>query len=620
MARGRKTDPETRRAIIKDLQSGWTKRETAKRNAVSVDVVYAIQKGVNNSSGDAFRTARLEEQVPVPLTRAKLSTAATRALDDIAYFATRYFGAILQPWQLECTKVVVDLYDSDEEEYLDINAPPGSGKSFFFTRILPAWLTCRNRSIRGMIGSASQNLAKNYTLQLRREFERVIPIKADGNALRRGLACDAESTLPMDFGMFKPSLSDLWRAEQFVVAQEGDTQVTEKEPTWTAVGQDSGFIGNRFDFIIWDDLWDPRKLRSSEGREELKQWYSDVAEPRLDAPGLLILQGQRFGPDDIHRFALDQTMVDDDGDVQGKRYHHLKFKAHYEDRCNQLHKVDAPPYPQGCLLSPRRVTYRRLAGIMKNRIETFEVVYQQEDIDPANVLVNPIWIKGGRDADGFEYPGCWDNTRGLCEIPQGLTGQLFSYATADPSPKNFWAVEWWVYHPDSEQRFLMDLVRQRMDANEFLDWDYNEGAFIGLAEQWQRRSRDLGWPIRYWIIEANAAQRFLLQYDHTRRWQALWGISLIGHETNRNKADPAYGVQSIREHYKWGRKRLPGLGDARLASLKLVDELTRYPQGTTDDCVLADWFGEWNLPRLYVPPAGKPTQLRRPSWMRGRAA
>ena len=38
---------------------------------------------------------------------------------------------------------------------------------------------------------------------------------------------------------------------------------------------------------------------------------------------------------------------------------------------------------------------------------------------------------------------------------------------------------------------------------------------------------------------------------------------------------------------------------------KLIDELTTYPHGRTDDCVMADWFQEWNLPKIYSPEPGR---------------
>jgi hypothetical protein len=231
------------------------------------------------------------------------------------------------------------------------------------------------------------------------------------------------------------------------------------------------------------------------------------------------------------------------------------------------------------------------------------------------VLVSPIWVSGGRGDDGVEYLGCWDSNRGVCELPRGLSGELFSVATCDPSPTKFWAIEWWVYHPDSEQRFLMDLERRAMEAPDFLDWDYNAGCFTGVMEDWQDRSERLNAPISHWVFEANAAQRFVLQFDHAKRWQRKRGVNVIPHQTHRNKTDEDYGVQTIAPHWQYGRVRLPGKQNnrGRMAAMKLVDEVTKeWPRATgTTDCLMAEWFFEFTLPSIYAPTAEAP-QIHRP--------
>jgi hypothetical protein len=110
----------------------------------------------------------------------------------------------------------------------------------------------------------------------------------------------------------------------------------------------------------------------------------------------------------------------------------------------------------------------------------------------------------------------------------------------------------------------------------------------------------------------------MLQIRHVQRWATRHKVTIIGHETHRNKSDPKMGVQTIGQIWKHGQVRLPGKGMGRVVSLKLVDEVTRYPGGTYDDQVLAQWFGEWNLPTLLRPDLSKMHKLRRPSWMGGK--
>ena len=59
--------------------------------------------------------------------------------------------------------------------------------------------------------------------------------------------------------------------------------------------------------------------------------------------------------------------------------------------------------------------------------------------------------------------------------------------TVDPSPTKYWGIEWWVYQPSSEMRYLMDLVRQKMEAPDFLA--YNNGTYSGLVEEWWQSDR-----------------------------------------------------------------------------------------------------------------------------------
>ena len=179
--------------------------------------------------------------------------------------------------------------------------------------------------------------------------------------------------------------------------------------------------------------------------------------------------------------------------------------------------------------------------------------------------------------------------------------------------------QWWIHTPEAaNQSFLMDLARQAMPANELLDWNANNGCFYGLMEEWQLRSIDLGHPITHWIVEVNAAQRFLLAYDHVRRWCALRNVMIVPHSTTSKKLDPTVGPWIIRDHFKFGRVRVPGkqrsASGARYTSMKLRDEVTRWPEGTTDDEVMACWFFFAHLPQLSYDSSAIPKSWR-PSWL-----
>jgi hypothetical protein len=622
MAQGRRISIEAKRIYWDHRSQGASQKEAAAIAGFGESTARALERKRQERlpTDEAGRLKRQRD----PLTIRELGPEADRALRDFGYFQRRYFGRIAYAWQIEAAEKVVELLASPHKEFLVVNAPPGSGKSTLFAHDIPAWLTVRNRQIRGMIGSATSNLAAGYTDRLRRTLGRTLPQKNPDDEIQRGLALDAETTLSADFGRFQ-AVGDMWTRDSFVVQQHEDMgMIAEKEATWSAYGMDAGYIGQRFDFVIWDDLVDPKKQRTIEAQEALQDYWDDVSEPRLEPGGLLVLQGQRFSSNDLYRYCLDKVVGEDidfdTGEVLGRKpkYHHILYKAHYEEKClhAETHKRGAPAYPNGCLLNPERLPWRELSSHMANRSERFEVVYQQQDVDPATVLVPKAWIYGN---DG--YPGCVDEDRDRLELPKNpdgsnaLAGDLVSYMTVDPSPTKFWALEWWVYQATVEYRWLMDLERRPMEANEFLDFNHATQRFTGILEEWAQTSVDLNVPITHVIVEHNAAQRFLLQYDTVRQWMSRRNIEIIGHNTHRNKSDPDFGVESIREHYKFGRKRLPYKRDSDgfICSMKLINELTTYPHGKTDDCVMADWFGEWNLPRIYSPQEAEGRSWR-PSW------
>lgn len=565
----------------------------------------------------AIEDGRVERPRPIPTHQ--LKPEPKKALSDFGLFRRRYFGRVAVPWQIEVAEQIAELLDTPDKEHLVVNCPPGVGKTTLFVHDLVAWLLCRNRNTRVLLGSRAQRQADSYVLRLKRTFERTEPVLADPKRKIRGLEHDAEGTLVFDYGRFRPLGAEQWRTSQFVVLQPDDAAIAEKECSVAGYGLDGPYLGQRFDLVIWDDLVDSKHLRTLESREKLQDRWEDEMETRLEPGGLLVLQGQRMGSDDLYRYALNkQVPADDEGTEMVPMFHHVVYKAHYDEKCTGEH-TGTKPYPDGCLLDPQRLPWREIVSIKTNRASKFAVLYQQEDTDPLDVLVPKAWIDGGTDpATGETWPGCWDTDRDAWQIPQGLTQPRFAVITADPSPTRYWAIQLWLVHPPSEQRLLIDGYKGVMDAPDFLDWNHNQGRFYGLLDEWWSKARDHGIPIGHVIVEQNAAQRFLLQYEHVQRWQRLRGVNIIAHTTSANKTNPDYGVQTIAPHYRYGRIRLPGKGLGRVASLALINEVTRWPHGSSDDQVMAHWFLEWNMRQLLNTQMTTPPKQARPSWMRNR--
>ncbi len=565
-----------------------------------------------------------EAELPGPIPFDKLKPEARDALEDFDYFRRRYFGRISAPWQLEFIDDLTRLLATDDREFLDVNVAPGAGKTAMLSDF-KSWLICKDRSVRILTGSATQSLARRSLKRTMRSLERTIPLKGDPKLMALGLALDAEATLPIDFGRFKPIDRDLWNQDALIVMQhEGMGAIEDKEATLSAYGIDTEFTGGRFNYVEWDDLVSPKEVSSVTYRENLETIFVQTCEPRVEPEGLLVLCGQRLRSDDLHRFVLDfvQPADEDDDDEEEEvvleanedrsnmKYKHVVFKAHNEDRCKGEHKKTAPYYPEGCLLDPRRLPWRDLATAQANTPGEFALVYQQEDADPDKSLAKREWINGDDT-----HVGCRDPDRGLWEIPPDISyADCIVYCTADPSPTMYWSIQAWLWHEPSQRLILLDHIRQKMRAPELLDREAS-GRFVGVMEDWQDQSEKIGFPISTWVVEKNGAQNFLFQYAHARDWRIRRGIEIIPHWTGTNKADPHYGVWTMSSLFRLGRVRLPmKTGEASLASMKLVEEVVAYDHGRTDDCVMAMWMGHWNLPNL-TRPQDDGGSVDRPSWV-----
>lgn len=638
MPRGERTKPEVRDAYLALRKAGYDRTPAAKKVQIAYNTAVALDRLYGNPhlTGPETHAEAAQREIGEPIPYDELGEVAKRCLNDFGFFQRVVLGRIPVNWQIDAAHQVVEAVDSEEESWFDINLAPGVGKTTLFSHDIPAWITARDRTITGILGHAIQTKAEQYLRRLKNTLERTEPVKSDPRLVRRGDAVDAEYTMAQLFGRFKPQ-KGIWTADQIIVEQIGMIAGVEKEATWQAFGRKGGVVGTRARFVNWDDLVDPARQTASDLIEEDQRWYIDVAEARLEPGGVYLLTGQRLGPNDLHAFAKSMVQLPDTEDFEDAdldddeltseyeaKYKNIVYRAHDESTCEGNHKRSSPSAgePGGCLLDPHRLSWRRLSGIMANSERTgsnnYRMVYQQEDVDPETVLVRKDWVNGTGGSIG-----CWDKDRDRLQVPPGVDlKKCISVVAVDPSPSKFWAIGWWLIDPTPEsgpRRYLIDLERRGMGANKFLDYIVATQTYTGVAETMQQTSYQLGIPITHWIIESNAAQKFIYQYDTVKNWQAIHGVKIIPQDTYKNKSDPNYGVQTIGGIWELGLVRLPGKNSSmgRIAAMKLVEEVTTYPHSRTDDCVMMQWFIETHLPELLkfqrrhvearVP-------ARRPSW------
>lgn len=619
---GQRWDAQKRKAI-------------AEGKAIDVELAKIDRQAGSHAKGKAIAD-QIDDGLPPVIPDSRLPARAKKAREDFDYFRRVYLGRVPSPWQVEAAYQILEYLESPEKEFIVVNCPPGAGKSTLFHDVA-VWMIVRNRGIRILYGSNTEKMAKQYSRRIRETLERPVALKPDPDLVRRGLALDAEGCLAQDFGRFRPTASGaLWRAEEFIVEQMSTSGLDNKEPTVSAYGIDSEFIGHRANLCLFDDVATTENAKQGASRDKLLERWDSMAEARLEPGGALVVIGQRLGPGDLYAHCLAKFTYDDfedsyDGSdvteveraeaepAKRQKYHHIIYKAYYEelDSGPESRRVSAPGWPEGPLLDPFRLSWKDLSFIRHSNPTKFRTVYQQEDLELEQALIDRIWATGGIGTDGVEYPGCIDRHRRPGQIPQNLAPPLISVASVDPSAQNFWAVQWWLYQPDTNLRFLIDLERRRMTAEDLLGYSVGDGRYSGVMDEWQLRSNDMGYPITHWIVEINAAQRYLLAHDFVRRWQALRQVNVVPHTTSRNKLDENLGVEALLPQlWRSGSVRLPSMVE-NWKTLALVDEMSTWTRdkkkGT--DLVMAHWFAELHLPQ--ISPVKAPPRLWRPSWLRG---
>ena len=582
---------------------------------------------------DAWQKVMDVSDLPPVIPYDRLKPEAQRALVDFDYFRRRYLGRVPSPWQVDAAYKIEQWLLSEEKEFLVLNCPPGAGKSTLFHDVA-VWQIVKNRKIRVMIGSVSQALAKMYSRRIRETLERQFPIEPDPILVEKGLAIKAEACLAIDYGRFKPSSSgSLWRAEEFIVEQEDLGGLDNKEPTVSAYGIESEFIGHRADLCLFDDVASPENAKESAARDKLIERWDSMAEARVDPGGLLAVIGQRLGPLDLYAHCLSKVTYEEfEDDYEGEditditqvkeplkkqKYHHLIYRAYYEelDKGRESRRNSSPAWPNGPLLDPQRLSWKDLSYVKHSNPTKFAVVYQQEDQAEGNYLIERVWATGGMGPDGVLYPGCIDNDRRPGYIPDNLTPPIISIASVDPSPTMFWAIQWWLFQPETNLRYLVDVERVKLTAEQLLGYDTTSREYSGIMEQWQNRSWDYGYPISHWVVEVNAAQRFLLAHDFVRKWQALQQVMVVPHTTSRNKLDENLGVEALLPQlWRTGQVRLPTMRE-NWKTLAFIDEMSSWTRDKKNgtDLVMAHWFAELHMPNLG--PVKQPPRMWRPSWI-----
>lgn len=553
-------------------------------NHSAISRITGIDRGTIRGVLEDNKERIAQELPPDPIPYDELTEDAKKGLEDFRFFSHRYLGLEFEPWTEELAASLLEAYESPDDEYLVVNVAYGAGKSTVVTYAFPVWVICRQRAMMKeptiFLGHRAEERAKWYLGRIRQTFTQ-------------------NRDLISAYGRFKPDNkgATAWATNEIVVEPVDWQVLKEKEPTIAIGSQTGAVMGGHYGLVLWDDLVDDKNSTTAGQRSTLREFFTGTAESRLRTGGTLALIGARFGPEDLSHDRLSEV-YDDELDEHGqpkKTYRRIVYKAHYEELCTTEHPRDLKPWPESCLLSPRFVPWQR---IKKAKLDErkFLLRYQQEDVDPEGSLADPMWFEGGEDKKGLFVPGCFDRERSFGQAKP--EAPELSAIVVDPSASKWWAVLHFLVYADGTQL----VFRGKRAAMQAPDLIYREasGEFTGLLEDWYQATKSTANVPRFLIVEQNAQQKWLTQYEFVRTWAQNRGIVLLPHQTNRiGKADPDRGVEMNRNLYRDGRIRLPYMGiEEKFLADAFKREATSWPEGDSSDLVMAHWFLTYNLQNL----------------------
>lgn len=488
---------------------------------------------------------------------------------DFPDFASKYLFQPLPLHQLRAFDVLEgqeprDFWDEDGEQryplmrfqegsegtdQVILNFPPNHGKSTTWTVNWVTWLINRDPSIRIIVVSKTQRLAKQFLLSVK---QRLTHPKYE----------QMHAAFGPEGGWRSEDKGDglAWREDMIYVKGRNPE---EKDPTIQALGIGGQIYGTRADLVILDDCEDLTNYGAYESHANwVAQEVSSRLEPGVDAvkPGRLVVLGTRVGPMDMYRFLRDNAKDLEDEPT----YTYFSQPAILEND----HSSD---WQTWTVLWPERMTAQ---AIRKKRASFsnarhFQLIYQQNDVpddatfpsEAVNASISKYRFAGpmtpmapGHRREGMQglyKVGSWD--------PASSAG--FNAMTVVAVDKKFgpkakrWVLDLWtkkgVYPAESIQRLK--------------DWTVKYG-------------------IQEWRIEKNAVQQFITQLPEIRDFLSGRGCRLVEHETRKNKWDPDKGVEAT-------------LQPLFLAAIRLIEgRMVPLSQGHQIDQPAPDGDGRIDLP------------------------
>jgi len=479
-----------------------------------------------------------------------MPTEATKSLKSFKSFRDMYFRTetgeryetadFHEKW---INAIIKAIKEGGEQMIL---SPPRHGKTDLLTHFA-VWQICKNPNVRIMWVGGNEEIAKNSVGSVLDHLENNESLKED--------FCGPG-------GRFQPKnrSGKSWSSSQFTVANRTVTGI--KSPSMVAVGKGGKILSRDCDIIIADDIEDHGTTVQPSAREQTRQWWTTTLSSRKEEHTAVVVIGSRQHPEDLYNFLLEnpemQTIVEE---------------AHSSECI--LPETEIKLHTK-CMLWESKRTYkwllsRKVAAETTGGKAIFEMVY-----------LNKAFVDGITMFNSEDIDQCRDVNRVVGHIPAGT----HLVAGLDPASTGFQACFLWAANTDTGMMYLVDVENE-------------EGGGIIQARQTIKKWYEK-YSLSHWVIEENGFQKAIRQDVQLRDYCSRFGIHTEGHQTQKNKFDPIFGVGSMAQLFKEQLINLPyGNADSEVKSniyrrqliyFSSASNKAKSNKGYKSDVVMASWF------------------------------
>ena len=480
----------------------------------------------------------------------QIAEETKQSLQDFKDFRDRYFktetGDLYETADFHENWInsIVDAIENGKQQM--ILSPPRHGKTDLLTHFA-VWQICKNPNIRIMWVGGNEDIAKNAVGSVMDHLENNEQLNEEMNG--PGVK-------------FQPKVRSgkSWSSGQFTIATRTVTGI--KSPTMVAVGKGGKILSRDCDLIIADDIEDHGTTIQPSAREQTRQWWTTTLSSRKEEHTAVVVIGSRQHPEDLYNFLLENP-----------EFEHIVEEAHSSECV--LPETNIEDH-KDCMLWSSKRTFKWLMS-QKNNADTtggraiFEMVY-----------LNKAFVEGITMFNSEDIDQCRDINRSIGHIPAGT----HLIAGLDPASTGYQACFLWAANPETGQLYLVDIENEQ------------GGGVIQARKSIQKWYEKYG--LAHWVIEENGFQKAIRQDEKIKDYCSRFGVYLEGHQTQKNKYDPIYGVGSMQQLFEQKLINLPyGSTESETKSNIYRRQLIYFSSAASkaskaksykSDVVMASWF------------------------------